>query len=211
MCIILISTHIVSVLNKGITINQITFVIIGIISVAVIKENRFLYFISFLLSAIFCTLTLSNLAELTPFVFFFLSVVYYRRIIYVIPGVLIASFVFSYYINDYNNYMNLIEGIFANLAYLILFCIVFIKQPTDIKYLSMVTPLSKRQLLILKKLSEDIPRKQIPSKTKDLELWNLDLTKDKFTVDIINTEISKIKKTLKINNEMCLGIWYKEQ
>lgn len=200
-----------SVLNKGVTINQITFVIIGIIFVAVIKENRFLYFISFLLTAIFSTLTLSNLAELTPFVFFFLSVVYYRRIIYAIPGVLITSFVFSYYINDYDNYMNLIEGIFGNLSYLILFCIIFIKQPTDIKYLSMITPLSKRQLLILKKLSEDIPRKQIPSKTKDLELWNLNLTKDKFTVDIINTEISKIKKILKINNEMCLGIWYKEQ
>lgn len=211
LSIILIATHTISILTKGFTLNQLTLFIIVLFCIAALKESKLLYFISFLSIGILCILTVKNLSDLSPTIFLFLAITYYRKAIYIIPGILIPSYVFSYYINDFDSYANLIEGIIGNLLFLILYCLLFLKQPTDIKYLSIVTPLSKRQLLILKKLSKDIPRKQIPSKTKDLELWSLDLTKEKFTIDIINSEISKIKKTLNINNEMCLGIWYRDQ
>lgn len=213
LLMILATTHIMHIIIAGISLNQITLPICIIFAIAVKTENRHFYSYGFLVTGIFNILTLPELANLSPFIFLFLSVYYQPKNIikFLTPAIIICSFVISYHINDFNNYINLIEGISGNISFLVIFYFLFIKKPEDINILSKITPLTKRQLLILKCLAMDIPRKQIPASVKDSTLWRLDLDRDKFTVDIINTEIAKIKKVLELTNEMCLGIWYNKQ
>lgn len=210
----LIGTHITSIFVNGISFSNVTILISILVIVAVIREMRNLYSISILLFGVGCVLTLPEMANLAPFGIFFLGLYYFRDKsigLMVFPVALVFSFLLSYIVNGFCDPINLIEGIMGNLFMFFLFYFMFLKQSGDIWRLSKTTPLTRRQLLILRQLDKDIPRKEIPGSVRESELWSLDLEKEHFTLAVINTEISRIKNKLDIKSEFCLGTWYKEK
>lgn len=211
---LLVSTHILAIFEKGISLNNITILLVAVFIYGVIKEVSLIYSITLILVGTFSTLTLPELTEISPFIFFFLALYFlkYRKYgLIFIPLLLILGYLGSYMLNDFDNPINLIEGIMGNLFLFFLFNFIFLQQTGSIIKLSRTTPLNKRQLLILRQLSKDIPRKQIPDSVKESELWSLDLEKKKFTLDIINTDIAKIKQKLEIKGDFALALWYKEK
>jgi hypothetical protein len=212
LLLLLSSIHIQKIIFKGIGLNQITLVIAVFLGIAILKESRALYSISFYLFSVGYILSGPSIG-LEPVIGFFIALLYFNNsktilaIITGLPVFLVLNF-FIYERVDFENLVLLIIGISGILLFLYL---AVIKQPENIEKLSKITPLTKRQLLILKYLAMDIPRKQIPSSVKDSTLWRLGLDRDKFTVDIINTEIAKVKKELEIVNGEALGVWYNKQ
>lgn len=211
---LLASTHILSIITKGLTMNSFTLVIVAFFIVGIYRENKMFYSVALIVQSIHTTLGLPELTEISPFIFSFLGLYYFRKRdtgVIIIPVILIFSFLLSYIVNDFCEPINLIEGIMGNLFLLFVFYFMFLKQSGDIHRLSKTTPLTRRQLLILRQIDRDIPRKKIPGSVKESELWSLDLEREHFTLAVINTEISRIKNKLDINSEFCLGAWYREK
>lgn len=200
--------HIYKIIFDSLEIDQISIVIFILLFVAIYRENKTIYSISFLSMGILSILAMSELSNLSPVPIFFIALLYCSKpyIILFISVIIPASFVLNYYINGFGTFSQLVEGILFNYAFLTFLYFAVIRQPSDIEHLARITPLSKRQLLILKYLEKGIPRKQIPDVVKDRELWKLDI--ENFTVDIINSEIATIKKTLDLKTEFQLGVWY---
>jgi hypothetical protein len=206
--IILLFTHGLQVFINGFSKNQFALPIFIIAGLAVFTGRRSLYSVFFFLFGVGAILTIKDLAHMAG-ASFFLCAVYYKKNNITLSAsfiLIIISYLLSYYLNGHENYINLIEGIIGNSVFFIFLYTLFIKQPSKIDHLSKVTPLDKRQLLIMKYLSLDIPRKQIPDTVPEKELWKHDI--DNFTLDIVNSEIAKMKKILDIKSEFSLGVWY---
>lgn len=213
-CIVLsalLSMHISKLIFTGPAINQISIPGFIFMIYAIISEKRKLYFASFLVMAFMAMITLESPDDLAPCVLLFIALLYSQKqesfiiTICIIP----AGFMINYFISDYTDFYNLPIGIIGNGGILAFLYFAVIKQPSKIDHLAKVTPLDHRQLLIMKYLSMDIPRKQIPDKVPERELWKYEI--DNFTVDIINSEIAKIKKILELKSEFALGIWYSKK
>ena len=179
--------------------------------IAILKENRNLYFYSFYSMAILNMLFSEYPGELAPCLMLFIALLYNGSInnlimsIAIIPSALVIN---SFYSN-FGNLHTLPIGIIGNVGILLFLYFAVIRQPSRIDHLAKVTPLTHRQLIILKYLSIGISRKKMPGKVPERELWKYEI--DKFSFDIINAEIAKIKNVLDIDSEFCLGIWYNKK
>lgn len=207
----LIALHISKWIFIGVNINQITIPALFVMIFAMIKEDRKIYFLSFVLMGIVSIITLKNPDDLTPVLMFFIALLYYGNFKSLI--ICIASIPTAYMINmfimHHEEFYNIPVGILGNVGVLIFLYLAVIRQPSNIDHLSKVTPLSKRQLLILKYLAAGVSRKEMPEKVPERELWKHDI--EKFSFHIINSEISDIKTSLDIESEFELGIWYNKK
>jgi hypothetical protein len=210
------ATHIIKIFHSGFGLNQLSMPVFILMAIAVFLEHKTFYGFSFLLMGIVCIISLtpspSLQSALAPTLLFFISLMYSSKSISIsIMTVSIPiSFVLNFYIKERADFYNLPLAILVNYAVLFFLYSAVIKKKSDITLLSKITPLTPRQLLILKYICYDIKRKDMPKIVKDSELWNLDIERSGFTLDIINTEIAKIKSktVLNINNAEALGVWY---
>ncbi len=200
---------------KGPGLNQISLPIFILMAISIYKENRILYSFSFASMGALAIVTLQNVGGLTaalaPVPLFWVALDYYSKpsIIVYIAGMIPSAWLLNYFVYQRTDYFNLPVAIIGNFILLTIFYFKNIKQPSNIDHLSKVTPLSKRQLLILKYLAAGVSRKEMPDKIQDRELWKHDI--DKFSFHIINSEIADIKTRLDIESEFELGIWYNKK
>lgn len=146
---LLVVMHIMKIITVGkISLNQVTIIICLIFSVAIKTGNKKFYSYGFLVTGVFCILTLPGLTELTPFIFLFLSIYYNSKSIvkFVIPAVLISSFVISFYINEFTDPIDLIVGILGNLGFIALFYFLFINKP--VKTPPQLSDIDKNKILL---------------------------------------------------------------
>lgn len=207
----LTSMHISRWLFIGPSLNQLSIPVFLIMIIALIKRNRKIYFLSFFLMGIVCIITLNKPDDLTPVILFFIALLYYgnfKTLIFSIASIP-SAYMINMFIYNHADFYNLPVGIVGNVGILIFLYIAVIRQPSNIDHLSKVTPLNKRQLLILKYLAIGISRKEMPEKVPERELWKHDI--DKFSFHIINSDIADIKTVLDIDSEFELGIWYNKK
>ena len=195
----------------GISLNQFSIPIFIMMIIAVIIENRKLYFYSFYLMAAFALLTLESPDDLAPSVLLFIALLYYGNMKTLVASLALipTMYTINSFISTYTDFYNLPVGIIGNTGILLFLYFAVIRQSSNIDHLSKVTPLSKRQLLILKYLAIGVSRKEMPEKVPERELWKHDI--DKFSFHIINSEIAEIKTKLDIESEFELGIWYNKK
>ena len=214
LCVVLsalLSMHISKCIFIGPSINQISIPGFLLMIIAIIKEKRKLYFLSFFIMAFMAMMTLESPDDLAPVVLLFIAMLYSgnQKTLMLCMASIPSGFMVNYFIADYIDFFNLPIGIIGNAGILLFLYFAVIRQPSNIDHLSKVTPLSKRQLLILKYLAIGVSRKEMPGKIKDQELWKYDI--DKFSFHIINSEIADIKTLLDIESEFELGIWYNKK
>ena len=178
---------------------------------AIIRESRKLYFLSFFTMGILSIITMKSGSELAPCLMFFIAMLYSQKekSLYISICFITSGFILNYFFTEYPDPFTLPSAIVGNVGILLYLYFAVIRQPAKIDYLSKVTPLDRRQLLILKYLSRGVSRKEMPDKVSEKELWKYDIYK--FSTDIINSEISKMKKILNITSEFELGIWYSKR
>lgn len=204
----ILSMHVSKWLFIGPSINQLSIPFFLLMLVGVIKENRKIYFLSFYFIAIFSIITLESPDDLAPSMLMFIALLYYgnRNTLILCLASIPSAFIINSFIANYTDFFNVPISILGNGGILIFLYYAVIRQPSSITHLARITPLDARQLIILKYLSRDMSRKEMPDKIPERELWKHDI--ENFTFDIINSEISKIKKILDIHSEFALGIWY---
>ncbi len=207
----LTAMHISRWLFIGPSLNQLSIPVFVLMIVALIKKDRRIYFLSFLLMGIVCIITLKKPDDLTPVILFFIALLYYGNFKTLIISIasIPSAYMVNMFIYNHTDFFNIPVGIVGNVGILIFLYIAVIRQPSNIDHLSKVTPLNKRQLLILKYLAAGVSRKEMPDKIQDRELWKHDI--DKFSFHIINSEIADIKTRLDIESEFELGIWYNKK
>lgn len=208
MLTILTALHIVKSVFSGLEFNQLSVMVFVSFFIAIARESRSLYSVSFILQGIMMILTMDGDPNLGPVVVFFLAL-FYRpdmKTLSSAAATIAVSFVIkSYFISSWTNSQTL-EIVLAHYVFLSMLYFLFIKQPSDIDYLSRTTPLTARQLIILKYLHQGISRKKMPDMVPDKELWRFGI--ETFSLDVINYEISKIKTSLDLKSEFELGAWY---
>lgn len=205
---ILTALHIMKIIVEGFDIDQLSIIAFIMIFISILKEKRIYYGYSFFIMGTIAILCLNSFSDLSAVPILFIAVLYYSKplMLVLISITIPVSFMASYYMDPSGSVSHIIEGVIFNYAFLAFLYFAVIRQPSDIDHLARVTPLDRRQLLILKYLARDISRKEMPGTIPERELWKYDI--DNFTIDIINSEIAKIKKVLDIKSEFALGIWY---
>ena len=203
--------HVSRWLFIGPSLNQLSIPVFILMIIALLKRDRKIYFLSFFLMGIVCIITLKKPDDLTPVILFFIALLYYGNFKTLILSIasIPSAYIINMFIYNHADFYNLPVGIVGNVGILIFLYIAVIRQPSNIDHLSKVTPLSKRQLLILKYLAIGVSRKEMPEKVPERELWKHDI--DKFSFHIINSEIAEIKTKLDIESEFELGIWYNKK
>lgn len=117
---VLIVSHIVQMFFTKPDLSQFSLIIFTLIFIAVFKENKIMYSFSFISMGILCILTLPELANLGAVPIFFIAMLYCSKpiILSSIFVSIISSYLINYYLTSGTNYINLIEGILGNIAFL---------------------------------------------------------------------------------------------
>lgn len=206
--VLMTALHIVKAVFSGFEINQLSIIVFVLLSISVFKENRFLYSYAFMVQSIITILTMTGDPNLSPVLFLFFAMLYNSSIVNLstISIILPVSFILKSYLFHPWTESQVIEVILCSYALLSAIYVAVIKLPPDIDFLSKTTPLSVRQLLILKYLYKGVLRKNMPAFVREFQLWRYGIKN--FTFDIINSEIKSIKDLLGLKTEFELGAWY---
>lgn len=197
---ILTVAHLLKGFSSGFELNQSSVIIFVLFFIAILKEKRELYFLTFCLQGVFTILTLEILSNLTPAIMFFVGLLYLNKTInlYIISVLLITSFLGVSYINESSTISQVLEGLVVNLGLLTFLYFAVIKKPK--KKIDLWSEISEKEKSVLSLYSKGNDYSQICDQLK---------IKDK--KESIRTSITRMRDKTECKNDIQFGIWLSEK